>query len=140
VTGAPAASACHDFSNRVWQGQVKSATAGESVSTPLNGLLDRGLEAAMPAGCRFAFAYPEFGTYEPMRMIRAMRTDNWVHRYGDPSDPECGPLKAELLEVFRPASRDWQRQVVATGARLVEQGLAAVADPDAAAVAGDTAQ
>jgi hypothetical protein len=127
VTGAPSDSDCYRFSAQVWPGRVKSATSGESVSTPLNGLLDRGLEEALPVGCRFAFAYPEYGTYEPMRMIRAMRVDNWLHRHGDPGDDTGRQIKAEVLEAFRPASRVWQRQVVATGAQLVEQALAAVA-------------
>jgi hypothetical protein len=126
ITGAAAGSDCHAFSNRVWPGSVKSAASGESVSTPLNGLLDRALESAMPAGCRFAFAYPEYGTYEPRRVIDAMRIDNWLHRYGDPTDAIGRRIKAEVLEAFRPADRDWQRRVVRTGAQLVEQALAAM--------------
>lgn len=126
VTGAPADSDCYAFSRQVWPDQVKSAASGESVSTPLNGLLDRGLEQALPAGCRFAFAYPEYGTYEPMRVIRAMRTDNWLHRYGDPTDATGRQLKAEVLEAFRPASLDWQRQIVTHGGHLVEQAMAAL--------------
>jgi hypothetical protein len=80
----------------------------------------------MPAGCRFAFAYPEYGTYEPRRVIDAMRIDNWLHRYGDPTDATGRRIKAEVLEAFRPADRDWQRRVVRTGAQLVEQALAAM--------------
>lgn len=123
VTGAPADSACYALSRQVWPGWVKSATAGESVSTPLNGLLDRGLEAALPGGCRFAFAYPEYGTYEPMRIILAMRSDNWVHQYGDPFDATGRALKAELLEAFRPADLGWQHRIVATGAELVDLAI-----------------
>ena len=127
VTGAPADSACYAFSREVWTGWVKSATSGESVSTPLNGLLDRGLEASMPTGCRFAFGYPEFGTYEPMRVVRAMRSDNWLHMHGDPgarSDPTTRAIKDEVLEAFRPADAGWQRTIVRTGATLVELALA----------------
>jgi hypothetical protein len=126
VTGAPTDSDCYAFSRETWPGFVKSATSGESVSTPLNGLLDRGLEAALPPGCRFAFGYPEYGTYEPLRMLSAIRTDNWIHLHGDPSDETGRRLKVEVLEAFRPASRDWQRRVVETGAALVEQALAVV--------------
>jgi hypothetical protein len=126
VTGATPDSDCYAHSARVWPGLVRSTASGESVSTPLNGLLDRGLEQAMPPGCRLAFAYPEYGTYEPMRVIRAMRSDNWLHRHGDPADSVGRRIKAEVLEAFRPDSRDWRRTVVATGALLVEQALAAV--------------
>jgi hypothetical protein len=124
VTGARADSDGCRFANEVWPGQVKSASSGESVSTPLNGLLDGGLAAALPASCRFGFAFPEYGTYEPLRMIGAMRSDNWLHTHGDPFDATGRAIKAEVLEVFRPASRDWQRRVVRTGADLLEQAIA----------------
>ena len=133
VTGAMPDSDCYRFSVDAWPGWIKSATSGESVSTPLNGLLDRGVEPALPAGCRFAFGFPEYGTYDPMRMIRAIRADNWLHAHGDPSDATGRAIRAEILEVFRPASTDWQRRVVETGARLVELGLARLPGARAAA-------
>jgi hypothetical protein len=133
VTGAVPDSDCYRFSVDVWPGWIKSATSGESVSTPLNGLLDRGVEPALPAGCRFAFGFPEYGTYDPMRMIRAIRADNWLHAHGDPSDATGRAIRDEILEVFRPASPDWRRRVVETGARLVEQGLARLPDARPAA-------
>jgi len=58
VTGAAADRDGCRRSEAVWPGFVKSVPSGESVSTPLNGLLDRGIEAALPAGCGFAFGYP----------------------------------------------------------------------------------
>jgi hypothetical protein len=127
VTGAMPDSACYRLSTEVWPGWIKSASSGESVSTPLNGLLDRGIEPALPTGCRFAFGFPEYGTYEPMRMIRAIRADNWLYAHGNPTDlgdPLTRSIRDEILEVFRPASPDWRRRIVATGAELVAQGLA----------------
>ncbi|HYF59613.1 MAG TPA: DUF2817 domain-containing protein [Burkholderiaceae bacterium] len=126
VTGAAPDSDCYRFSTEVWPGWIKSATGGESVSTPLNGLLDRGLEAALPAGCRFAFGFPEYGTYEPVRMISAMRSDNWLHAHGDPDDARGRAIGAEVREVFSPASADWRRRTVETGLGLVAQGLDAL--------------
>jgi len=124
ITGAPVADAGYAFSQQVWPAGVKSAAGGESVSTPLNGLLDRGLAAALPAGARFAFAYPEYGTWEPMRVIRAMRADNWLAHHGDRRDATGRAIEAGMLEAFRPDSRDWERRVVESGAALVAQALA----------------
>ncbi|RPH58222.1 MAG: DUF2817 domain-containing protein, partial [Burkholderiales bacterium] len=124
ITGAPVADDGYAFSQQVWPAGVKSAAAGESLSTPLNGLLDRGLSAALPAGARFAFAYPEYGTWAPMRVIRAMRADNWLAHHGDRGDATGRAIEAEMLEAFRPGSRDWERRVVASGAALVAQALA----------------
>jgi len=126
VTGAPADHDDCAAARAVWGDAVKSAASGESVSTPLNGLLDRGLRAALPAGCRFAFAYPEYGTWPIERVLRAMRADNWLHAHGDPADETGRAIKREMLEAFRPADRDWQRTVVAHGAGLVGQALAAL--------------
>jgi len=126
ITGAPTDDDGYAFSQQVWPAGVKSAAAGESLSTPLNGLLDRGLAAALPAGARFAFAYPEYGTWEPMRVIRAMRADNWLAHHGDPHDATGRAIEAEMLEAFRPDSRDWERSVVVSGAELVRQALASL--------------
>lgn len=129
VTGAAADSACYLASQRLWAGRVRSASSGESVSTPLNGLLDRAIEAALPAGCEFAFAFPEYGTYEPLRVIHALRADNWLHRFGNLDDARSRAIRAESLEAFCPASPEWRHRVVATGLELVEQALAALPEP-----------
>jgi hypothetical protein len=134
VTGAPPDSDRYRFTAEVFPGWVKSALSDDSVCTPLNGLLDHGIEAALPAGCRFAFGFPEFGTYPPRRMIGAMRADNWLHARGDPSDGTGRAIRDEMLEVFRPASPDWRRTVVRTGAGLV--GVALDRLPGAGRVAG----
>lgn len=123
ITGAPVGDDGYAFSQAIWPAGVKSAASGESLSTPLNGLLDRGLAAALPAGARFGFAYPEYGTREPMRVIRAMRADNWLAHHGDRGDAVGRAIEAAMLEAFRPASRDWERRVVACGAELVTQAL-----------------
>lgn len=124
ITGAAASSESYLFSQQVWNGAVKSASSGESLSTPLNGLLDRGIEAALPAGCRLAFAYPEFGTYSMDRVLRAIRADNWLHVHGDPADDTGREISAELLEALRPDNARWRRMIIEKGAQLVDQALA----------------
>jgi hypothetical protein len=124
ISGAMPDSDRYRCSALTWPGFIRSAASGESVATPLEGLLDGGIERALPAGCRLAFGFPEFGTYEPMRMIRAIRADTWLHAYGDPSDPLGREIRNEVLEVFSPASPEWRRRVVATGARLADLALA----------------
>lgn len=124
ITGAAAGSASHLFSQEVWNGAVKSASSGESLSTPLNGLLDRGVAAALPEQCRLAFAYPEFGTYPMERVLRAFRADNWLHVHGDPRDSTGKAISAELLEALNPDNARWRRMIIERGAQLVDQALA----------------
>lgn len=124
ITGATPDSASYRFSQQVWRGQVKSATAGESLSTPLNGVMDQGVEKALPPGCQLAIAFPEYGTYPTDRTLAAIRADNWLHQHGDLGDQTGRRIKHDMLEVFRPADPGWQHQVVQTGARLVDEALA----------------
>jgi hypothetical protein len=124
ICGAPLDSPAYAFAQDIWAGEVRSSQAGESISTPLNGLLDLGLQAVLPAGARFAFAFPEYGTWPPERVIRAMRADNWLHHHGDLGDATGRAIKAEMLEAFRPASRDWMRAVAAHGIGLIERTVA----------------
>ena len=124
ICGAPLDSPAYAFAQEIWAGEVRSSQAGESISTPLNGLLDLGLQAVLPAGARFAFAFPEYGTWPPERVIRAMRADNWLHHHGDLGDATGRAIKAEMLEAFRPASREWMRTVAAHGSGLIERTVA----------------
>lgn len=124
ICGALLDSPAYAFAQEIWAGEGRSSQAGESISTPLNGLLDLGLQAVLPAGARFAFAFPEYGTWPPERVIRAMRSDNWLHHHGDLGDATGRAIKAEMLEAFRPASRDWMRTVAAHGIGLIERTVA----------------
>jgi len=124
ICGAPLDSPAYAFAQQIWAGEVRSSVAGESISTPLNGLLDLGLQAALPAGARFAFAFPEYGTWPPERVIRAMRADNWLHHHGELGDATGRAIKAEMLEAFRPASAEWARAIVAHGSGLIERSVA----------------
>jgi hypothetical protein len=124
VCGAAPGNPVHAFAQQIWNGEVRSSQAGESVSTPLHGLLDLHLSAAMHPEARVGFAFPEYGTWPPERVIRAIRADNWLHQHGDPTDATGRAIQAEMLETFRPASADWQRTIVAHGSALIEHTVA----------------
>lgn len=123
ITGWTADSAPYRFAQQVWAGAVRSASSGESLSPNLNGVMDRGLLPMLSADCRAAMVFPEYGTHPVPRVLAAMRSDNWLHVHGDPEDVTGRAIKAEMLEAFRPASRDWQRTVVNHGVGLVRQAL-----------------
>ncbi len=124
ITGAPVDSDSYRDSQEMFDGRVRSADSGESVSPPLRGLMDRGVARVLPPGCRFAVASPEYGTHDMARVLMAMRADNWLHHHGDPLDALGRRIKVELMEVFRPASPEWMRTVLPHGARLVAQAAA----------------
>ncbi len=124
ICGAPAGSACLENTRAVWGDEVKSATSGESISTPVSGVLDRGVEAALPPDCRLAFVFPEYGTLPFDQVFRALRADNWLHAHGDPRGEAAEPIRAAMLAAFRPDRDDWKRTVLSHASGLVERALA----------------
>ena len=113
----------------VWYGAAaQSVSAGQAVSPMCHGSADLGLAAEFSPDCTVTFFFQEFGTYDPTRVFRAMRADNWLQHYGDAESENGRAIKTQLLEVFRPADPAWQRAVLDGGAGVIRQardGLAA---------------
>ena len=107
---------------RVWYGDLaRSTVGGESASAALNGVIEQGIHAELPGDCEITAFAAEFGTYEPTRVFWAMRADNWLHGHGDPDSEAGRGIKAEILEVFRPADPAWQASILSRGAALLDQ-------------------
>ena len=68
----------------------------------------------------------EFGTYDVIRVLGAIRAENRAHHYCSGSSPLYLAAKKELLECFCPASIPWRRQVVASALRIIDQGMQAL--------------
>jgi hypothetical protein len=81
----------------------------------------------MAAGRDFMSFCAEVGTYSVFRVLAAVRAENMAHHWAEPDDPRTRRAKAELLEVFCPASPAWRRLVVERGTRLIEQAIAGLA-------------
>jgi hypothetical protein len=131
LTGASPTSAGYLEARRIWGESVTSVQSEASVSPPLHGLLEQGVSRALPQGCVFAYAAPEFGTHPTDRVVAAFRADNWLHHYGNPADALGQVIKAEMLEAFRPAGRAWANAITRTGQLLCEQGLRALGQSQA---------
>ncbi len=112
ITGYPRTDPAFQFGQEVWGQAVKSTESGDSLSTKLNGLIDQGLRPLFGDRTRFFFVSAEYGTYPIMRMLRAMRSDNWLHHYADSAHPLWPAVKAEVLESFRPNQALWRQSVL----------------------------
>ena len=107
---------------RAWYGDAaKSTQAGESVSAPLNGVMERGLEESLPEECKLVAFTAEFGTYDGLRVFWAMRADNWLAIHGEAETAQGREIKQELVEVFRPDDAAWREKVLSEGARVMEE-------------------
>lgn len=62
----------------------------------------------------------EFGTYAPIRVLRALRAENRWHRHGAAA---AHPSRLALRDVFVPPAESWRQQVLARGGEVLGQAL-----------------
>lgn len=67
------------------------------------------------------FLCQEFGTYNAVRALSALRDENRWHHYGDGTVDH--PAKEELKEKFSPDDESWRQTVLRRGREVIEQGL-----------------
>lgn len=107
---------------RSWYGAAtRSSLSGESVTPLLFGDILDGAIVELPPETVVTPLAPEFGTYDLTRVFLVLRADNWLHHHGDVDSQPGRAIKAELLEVFRPADLRWQATILEGGARILRQ-------------------
>ena len=113
---------------QAWYGEAAKSTAtGESVSAKLQGVMERGVSESLDPECDLTIFGAEFGTYDPTRVFWAMRAENWLHHRGEADSEHGRAVKTELLEVFRPDSREWEERVLRGGADLIQKARGGLA-------------
>jgi len=73
------------------------------------------------ASRKYRFAAAEFGTYDVIRVLAAIRAENRVHHYGSVDDQIFKSAKAELLECFFPKDERWRQQIIESSLRIIDQ-------------------
>lgn len=74
----------------------------------------------------YRFVGAEFGTYDVIRVLAALRAENRAHHYCAPDSLAYLRTKEELQECFCPKSQIWRKQVVDGGLRIIDQGIASL--------------
>ena len=107
---------------RIWGARVKSSEAGESVSAPLVGTIDKAVVSW--AGRReLTFAALEVGT-SPMRdVFNALRKDNWLHCFAGARETQGESIRREIRAAFYPDTTEWKRAVFKHADEVVYQAL-----------------
>lgn len=72
---------------------------------------------------RYHFVGAEFGTYDPVRVLGAIRAENRAHHYSAEDSEPYQRAKAELLECFCPASETWRKQVINSSLQIVSSAI-----------------
>ena len=105
--------------------RVRSTASGDSVSVHLDGTLKLAVPAMLPH-VEVTVVGLEFGTSPPLKVLRALRAENWLHHHGGNDHPKANAIKAALKRAFYPETDDWKSLVWQQGGEVVEQTIAAM--------------
>jgi hypothetical protein len=71
----------------------------------------------------YLFACAEFGTHDPVTVLRALREENQAHFFGERDSASSIRAKQKLLEAFCPQSPAWRRQVILAADQLTSNAM-----------------
>lgn len=101
---------------------VEAHDEPEGTAYKVSGLFGEWMQSHFESRSRvYRFAVAEFGTYDNIRVLAALRAENRSHHYGSPTSPAYRWAKQELLECFCPNVPAWRHQVVTSGLRIIDQ-------------------
>jgi hypothetical protein len=123
LPGSPAYRRARDM----WGERVASSEAGESVSAPLNGTIDKAFPGWLPK-TELTFAALEVGTRSTREVFDALRKDNWLHCFADGrhKHKDGETIRRALRDAFYPDEGDWKRMVWAHADDVVRAALKAL--------------
>ncbi len=120
-------SAAYKRQKAIWGGRVKSSEAGESLSAPLTGTIDKAFAQWMPK-VEMTFAALECGTRSMRDVFHALRRDNWLHQIaGNTGNADAEAIRRDTRDAFYVDTPEWKRQVWDHGADVVQSALKAMA-------------
>ena len=93
---------------------------GDSVAYPVRGAQHDMYYRLFP-NAEIYFATQEFGTYHPLRVVKALREENRWHLYGTGGIAHLS--KKALVEAFNPKDPKWRTAVLRRGDEVIRQGL-----------------
>lgn len=111
-----------------WYAEAFGADCVEPLSTPdgtayrASGLFGEWMQTHFHAR-EYRFVGAEFGTYDVLRMLAALRAENRAHHYSPEDSQVYQEAKAELRECFCPANTNWRQQVVKSSLKIIDQAM-----------------
>lgn len=106
-----------------WGDGVSESRRGQTLPLVQDGPTHFGVMRALPHA-RVVFGTLEFGTYDRDAGRIALRADHWLHKHGDPSGAQAGPIKQALRRQFYPDTVAWKEAVLFRGHQVVRMALA----------------
>ncbi|OJT97537.1 MAG: hypothetical protein BGN82_08280 [Alphaproteobacteria bacterium 65-7] len=102
-SGTPA----HARAQAIWGSGIRAAATGESLSTPLTGTLERGLERMLP-GAQVTCATLEVGTVALPAMFDALRLANWQDHFA-PDTVRAADIGQRMRDAFYGDTPAWKQ-------------------------------
>jgi len=100
--------------------KVSSVDPEQSLAYRVRGSYDTLYRRALPE-TDASFVVQEFGTYNVVRVLQALRAENRWHHYGDGGLDH--KTKMDLREVFVPADESWREAVLDRGRIVIRQAM-----------------
>jgi predicted deacylase len=118
LPGSPA----YGRAKAMWGERVRSSEAGESVSAPLTGTVDKAVADLLP-GVELTFAALEVGTRPTRDVFNALRRDNWLHRFAGADHADAETIRREIRDAFYPDTAEWKTMVWDAADEVVNAAL-----------------
>ncbi len=105
-----------------WGDRVVPAEVSTVATARLTGTVSLGV-SRMLAGAEVTPVALEFGTVGPIKVLRALQAENWLHHKGGPNHPDAQGIKTDLLRAFYPDSDAWRAAVWRQGKGVIDAAL-----------------
>jgi predicted deacylase len=112
----------HKRAKSLWGNNVKSTRTDESVSVGMSGPLKLAVPDMLPKTTVTSVSL-EFGTLPSLKVLHALRTENWLHHYGGSQHPNAKVIKSNLQLAFNPTEDDWRLAIWEQGKEAVDKAL-----------------
>ena len=104
---------------------LESLQQAEGTAYQITGLFSHWMQQHFSAR-DYRCAGVEFGTYDAIRIVAALRAENRAHHHCAPGDPAMVRSKKELRECFCPRSTAWRDTTVGTALNIIARGAGAL--------------
>jgi hypothetical protein len=115
-------SAPYKRAKKMWGRRVRSSEAGESVSAPLTGTVDKAVAKFLP-NTELTFAALEVGTLPARDVFNALRRDNYLHMFAGGKHRSAEDIRREIRAAFYPDAPGWKRMVWNAADEVVHAAL-----------------
>jgi hypothetical protein len=113
---------------RWWGREVTCSQDGTSVSKVTTGTLDHAVMQECPQA-QYNGLTLEFGTLPTLKVLNALRAEQWLKLNPDASAPIQNKIKKNLRAAFYVETTQWKKQVLQQAREVVLQTLAGMTEP-----------